>query len=176
MLYNWFDNEVSGHEMRTEKYHSRGVTASLEAGYSLPVGRSENFSYWLEPRGQAVLMNVKADDVKEEQGTRVSSTGDGNVMTQLGIRAWMDANPEKGMSNKVKPYVETNWIHNTRAFGVRMNGAQNAMMGSENLLEARLGVEGQMNDRLSLWVDAGHQVGHNKYSESRGSLGIKYHF
>lgn len=176
MLYNWFDNEVSGHEMRTEKYHSRGVTASLEAGYSLPVGRSENFSYWLEPRGQAVLMNVKADDVKEEQGTRVSSTGDGNVMTQLGIRAWMEARPEKGMSNKVKPYVETNWIHNTRAFGVRMNGEQNAMMGSENLLEARLGVEGQMNDRLSLWVDAGHQVGHNKYSESRGSLGIKYHF
>lgn len=176
MLYNWFDNEVSGHEMRTEKYHSRGVTASLEAGYSLPVGRSENFSYWLEPRGQAVLMNVKADDVKEAQGTRVSSTGDGNVMTQLGIRAWMEANPEKGMSNKVKPYVETNWIHNTRAFGVRMNSEQNAMMGSENLLEARLGVEGQMNDRLSLWVDAGHQVGHNKYSESRGSLGIKYHF
>ncbi len=176
MLYNWFDNEVSGHEMRTEKYRSRGVTASLEAGYALPVGRSENFSYWLEPRGQAVLMNVKADDLKEEQGTRVSSTGDGNVMTQLGVRAWMAGNPEKGVSDRIKPYVETSWIHNTRAFGVRMNGEHNAMMGNKELLEGRIGAEGQMTDRLSLWVDAGHQVGHNKYSESRGSLGFKYHF
>ncbi len=176
VLYNWFDNEVSGHEMRTEKYHSRGITASLEAGYALPVGTSERFSYWLEPRGQAVLMNVKADDLTEEQGTRVSGIGDGNIMTQLGIRAWMKGMPEKGVSDSVKPYIETNWVHNTRAFGVRMNGESNTMLGSKNLLEARVGVEGQMSDRLALWVDAGHQVGHNKYSESRGSLGIKYQF
>lgn len=176
VLYNWFDNEVSGHEMRTEKYRSRGVTASLEVGYSLPVGRSENVSYWLEPRGQAVLMNVKADNLKEEQGTRVSSTGDGNVMTQLGVRAWMQGNPQKGMSDKIKPYVETSWIHNTRAFGVKMNGEHNGMLGSDDLLEARMGVEGQMTDRLSLSLDAGHQFGQNKYSESRGSLGITYQF
>jgi len=176
VLYNWFDNEVSGHQMRTEKYHSRGITASLEAGYALPVGTSQNFSYWLEPRGQAVLMNVKADDLTEDQGTCVSGTGDGNVMTQLGIRAWMKGMPEKGVSDSVKPYIETNWVHNTRAFGVRMNGENNTMLGNKNLLEARVGVEGQISDRLALWVDAGHQVGHNKYSESRGSLGIKYQF
>ncbi|MEO3990773.1 autotransporter outer membrane beta-barrel domain-containing protein [Pseudocitrobacter cyperus] len=176
MLYNWFDNEVSGHQMRTEKYRSRGITASLEAGYALPVGSSENFSYWLEPRGQAVLMNVKADDLTEEQGTRVSSTGDGNVMTQLGVRALMKGKPEKGISDKVKFYVESNWIHNTRAFGVRMNGEKNTIQGSQNQLEARVGVEGQMSDRLALWIDAGHQIGQNKYSESRGTLGIKYQF
>ena len=49
--------------MREEKYRSDGVTASLEAGYALPIGSSEKFSYWLEPRGQAVWMNVQADSL-----------------------------------------------------------------------------------------------------------------
>ncbi|VFS51039.1 Outer membrane protein IcsA autotransporter precursor [Budvicia aquatica] len=34
VLYNWFDNEVKGDYLGTENYKSRGVTASLEGGYS----------------------------------------------------------------------------------------------------------------------------------------------
>lgn len=176
ILYNWFDNDVSGHQMRAESYKSRGVTASLEAGYSLPVGASEKFSYWLEPRGQVVMMNVKADSLKEEQGTRVSSTGDGNVMSQLGVRAWMKGNTENGMPDAFRPYIETNWVHNTRAFGVTMNGENNTMIGSKNSVEARVGAEGQITGQLALWANVGHKVGHHKYSETGGSLGIKYQF
>lgn len=174
--YSWFHNEVSGHQMREEKYHADGVTASLEAGYALPIGTTEKFSYWLEPRGQAVWMNVQADSLVEDQGTHVSSSGSGNVMTQLGMRAWMKGKPEKGMADSFRPYVEANWIHHTRAFGVRMNGENNTMIGSRNLAEARIGAEGEINSRLALWADVGQRIGQHKYSDTRGTLGVKFQF
>jgi autotransporter family porin len=174
--YGWFHNRVSGDEFREEKYRSRGVTASVEAGYALPVGNSERFSFWLEPRGQAVWMDVRADSLVEDQGTHVSSSGAGNVMTQLGMRAWMKGRTEKGASDSFRPYVEANWIHNTRAFAVKMNGERNAMIGTQNLAEVRIGAEGQLNSNLALWADVGQQVGRNKYSDTRGTLGIKLQF
>lgn len=174
--YSWFNNSVSADDMRTEKYRSRGITASLEAGYSLPVGQSERFSYWLEPRAQAVLMNVKADSLYEEQGTHVRSTGDGNVMTQVGVRAWMQGLPEKGMSDAFRPYAEVNWVHNSEAFGVEMNREGNAVIGSKDSVEARLGAEGQVAKQLALWASVGQRYGHHKYSETQGLVGIKYAF
>ena len=174
--YSWFHNEVSGHQMREEKYHADGVTASLEAGYALPIGTTAKFSYWLEPRAQAVWMNVQADSLVEDQGTHVSSSGSGNVMTQLGMRAWMKGKPEKGMADSFRPYVEANWIHHTRAFGVRMNGESNTMTGSRNLAEARIGAEGEISSRLALWADVGQRTGQHKYSDTRGTLGVKYQF
>ncbi|MTD37381.1 autotransporter outer membrane beta-barrel domain-containing protein [Erwinia sp. CPCC 100877] len=174
--YGWFRNQVSGDEFRQEKYHSRGVTASVEMGYALPMGDSERFSFWLEPRGQAVWMNVRADSLMEGQGTHVSDSGAGNVMTQLGMRVWMKGRPEKGMSDRFRPYVETNWVHNTRNFGVKMNGERNAMVGSQNLAEVRVGAEGQLNSNLALWTSVGQQVGRNKFSDTRGILGIKLQF
>jgi autotransporter family porin len=40
VLYNWFDNKVMGQDQATESYRSSGVTASVEAGYSVKVGES----------------------------------------------------------------------------------------------------------------------------------------
>jgi autotransporter family porin len=174
--YSWFHNEVSGHQMREEKYHADGVTASLEAGYALPIGTTEKFSYWLEPRGQAVWMNVQADSLVEDRGTHVSSSGSGNVMTQLGMRAWMKGKPEKGMADSFRPYIEANWIHHTRTFGVKMNGEHNTMIGSRNLAEARIGAEGEVNSRLALWADVGQRIGQHKYSDTRGTVGVKFQF
>ena len=174
--YSWFHNSVSGAQMREEKYRSDGVTASLEAGYALPIGSSEKFSYWLEPRGQAVWMNVQADSLGEDQGTHVSMTGSGNVMTQLGMRVWMKGKPENGVADSFRPYIEANWIHHTRDFGVKMNGEGSTMIGSRNLAEARIGAEGEVNSRLALWADVGQRTGQNKYSDTRGTVGIKFQF
>lgn len=174
--YSWFNNSVSADDMRTEKYRSRGITASLEAGYSLPLGQSARFGYWLEPRAQAVLMNVKADSLYEEQGTHVRSTGDGNVMTQIGVRAWMQGLAEKGTSDAFRPYAEVNWVHNSEAFGVEMNREGNAVIGSKDSVEARIGAEGQVAKQLALWASVGQRYGQHKYSETQGLVGIKYAF
>ena len=74
-------------------------------------------------------------------------TGSGNVMTQLGMRVWMKGKPENGVADSFRPYIEANWIHHTRDFGVKMNGEGSTMIGSRNLAEARIGAEGEVNSR-----------------------------
>ncbi|MBN6046736.1 autotransporter outer membrane beta-barrel domain-containing protein, partial [Citrobacter sp. ku-bf4] len=58
MLYNWFDNTVSGQGLASEKYDSDGITASLEAGYTFRLTESSNGrdSYWLQPKVQVTWM------------------------------------------------------------------------------------------------------------------------
>ncbi|MEG8094034.1 autotransporter outer membrane beta-barrel domain-containing protein, partial [Escherichia marmotae] len=73
LLYNWFDNTVSGEYLPGEKYHSDGITAAIEAGYTFRLGESADArtSYWLQPKMQLTWMDVKADNHTEDNGTLV---------------------------------------------------------------------------------------------------------
>ena len=51
-----------------------------------------------------------------------------------------------------QPFVEVNWIHNTETFGVKMGGTKVSRDGARNLGEIRTGVEGKVNNRLSVWA------------------------
>nr|WP_072187016.1 autotransporter outer membrane beta-barrel domain-containing protein [Yersinia frederiksenii] len=37
--YCWFNNSVNGQNLNTEKYKSKGMTASVESGYTFKVGQ-----------------------------------------------------------------------------------------------------------------------------------------
>ncbi|EPM2792617.1 autotransporter outer membrane beta-barrel domain-containing protein, partial [Yersinia enterocolitica] len=38
--YSWFNNTVDGQNLENEEYKSKGVTASLESGYTFKVGEN----------------------------------------------------------------------------------------------------------------------------------------
>ncbi|MFV0262105.1 MAG: autotransporter outer membrane beta-barrel domain-containing protein [Kluyvera sp.] len=177
-LYNWFDNKVMGQEQATEKYKSTGITASVEAGYSVKLGESERNSYWLQPKAQAVWMGVQADDRREANGTRVKDGASGNLMTRLGVRAYIKGHNaiDNGQSREFQPFVEANWIHNTQPASVKMDDVGNAMRGTKNIGELKVGVEGQITPRLQVWSNVAQQVGDKGYSDTRGMLGVKYGF
>ena len=67
-----------------------------------------------------------------------------------------------------------NWIHNTESFGVKMDGVKISRDGARNLGEVRTGVEGKLNNRLSVWGNVGVQLGDKGYSDTQGMLGVKY--
>lgn len=177
-LYNWFDNKVMGQEQATEKYKSSGITASVEAGYSFKLGESERNSYWLQPKAQVVWMDVQADSHREANGTRVKDDTDGNLMTRLGVKAFINGHNaiDDGKSREFQPFVEANWIHNTQTASVKMDDVRNDMRGTKNIGELKVGVEGQITPRLNVWSNVAQQVGDKGYSDTRGMLGIKYNF
>lgn len=178
MLYNWFDNKVMGQEQATEKYKSSGITASVEAGYSFKLGENERNSYWLQPKAQVVWMDVQADSHREANGTRVKDNTDGNLMTRLGVKAFINGHNaiDDGKSREFKPFVEANWIHNTQTTSVKMDDVSNDMRGTKNIGELKVGVEGQITPRLNVWSNVAQQVGDKGYSDTRGMLGVKYNF
>ncbi|WP_051323587.1 autotransporter outer membrane beta-barrel domain-containing protein [Budvicia aquatica] len=177
-LYNWFDNDVKGDYLGTENYQSRGVTASVESGYTVKLGQHEQDTYWLQPKAQVVWMGVSAHDRRERNGTEISHETDANVMTRLGVRAYMNGHhrSDDGKDRTFQPFIEANWIHNTESDTVRMNHVSNRQAGANNIGELKIGVEGQLNMRLNVWGNVAQQLGDKGYSDTQALLGIKYSF
>ncbi|MDF3934597.1 autotransporter outer membrane beta-barrel domain-containing protein [Pseudomonas citronellolis] len=178
VLYNQFDNEVRGEQLAKEKYDSDGVTASIEAGKTFQVAKGESASLYVQPQAQVVYMGVKADSHREANGTRVTGKGDGNLMTRLGARAALRSNLEEGFAKTyaVEPYVETNWIHNSKDFGARMGSSSFEMDGAQDIFEVKVGATSKVNSRVNVWGEVGHQHGDNGYRDKAFTLGLKVNF
>ncbi|HFT5322418.1 TPA: autotransporter outer membrane beta-barrel domain-containing protein [Escherichia coli] len=181
--YGWFDNHVKGDGLPGESWKSKGLTASLETGYTWKAGEFSGShgslnEWYVQPQAQVVWMGVKADEHRESNGTRVESTGDGNVRTRLGVKTWIKGHNrmDDGKSREFRPFVEVNWLHNTREFGTRMNGVTVHQDGARNIGEVKAGVEGQINTHLNLWSNVGVQAGDKGYSDTSAMLGVKYTF
>lgn len=179
-LYNWFDNDVSGEGLATESYKSKGVTASVETGYTWKLGeKSKHESYFIQPQAQVIWQNVKADDHIESNGTRVQFNGDGNIQTRLGVRAFIkghNAKLDDGKRRTFEPFVEANWIHNTNEFGVDMNGVGISQVGTKNIGELKAGVEAKVNDNIKLWGNVAEKIGDRGYNDTQAMFGMKVSF
>lgn len=183
LQYSWFNNQVNGQQLASESYKSKGFTASVETGYTIKMGEFAGSQgtlneWFIQPQAQAIWMGVKADDHREENGTRVSSDGDGNVQTRLGMRAYMKFNHDvDNDENRIfEPFIEANWLHNTRNYSVKMDDSRINQDGADNIGEVKVGVEGQINPHLNLWGNVGNQIGDKGYHDTTATLGIKYNF
>lgn len=181
--YGWFDNDVKGQNIQSESYKSRGLTASLEAGYTHKLGEFTGShgslnEWYIQPQAQVIWMGVTADDHRESNGTRVSGEGENNVQTRLGMRTFLKGHSkiDDGKNRTFQPFVEANWIHNSEKFGVRMDGMRVSQDGSQDLGELKTGVEGQLNPHLNLWGNVGVQLGDKGYSDTSAMIGVKYSF
>lgn len=181
--YGWFNNYVHGDELAQESYKSRGMTVSVESGYTYKLGTftgsqgTLNEGY-IRPVAQITWMGVKADDHREDNGTRVQGEGHGNIQTRLGLRTYLKSHNkmDDGKGREFQPFIEANWLHNTRNFATRMNGVSISQDGANNVGEIKLGVEGQLNPRLNLWGNVGVQVGDKGYNDSVAMVGVKVNF
>ncbi|HID4133842.1 TPA: autotransporter outer membrane beta-barrel domain-containing protein [Pluralibacter gergoviae] len=183
LQYGWFNNHVNGQNIDRESYKSKGITGSLELGYTHKLGefsgsKGSTNEWFIQPQAQAIWMGVEADNHREENGTRVHGEGDGNIQTRLGIRTFLKGHNaiDDGKEREFQPFIEANWIHNTREFGTRMNGISIHQDGSRNLGEIKTGVEGKINPKLNLWGNVGVQLGDSGYSDTAAMIGIKYNF
>ncbi|MCU6359052.1 autotransporter outer membrane beta-barrel domain-containing protein [Enterobacter quasiroggenkampii] len=176
--YNWFDNSVSGQFIGAEDYKSKGISTSIESGYTWEIAkRSTRESFFIQPVAQMTWMGVKAHDRREDNGTLVTE-GDGNLQTRLGIRAFIKGHSqqdeEKGRT--FMPFIEANLLHNTRTFGVTLNGVRISQNGTHNVAELKAGVQGELNRNVSLWGNVAQQGSDKGYRDTSGSLGLKVNF
>lgn len=181
MQYNWFKNSVEADNRASDSYSSKGLTASLEAGYTLKAGefsgsRSTLNTWYIQPQAQVTWMGVKDSAHSRNDETRIETQGDGNIQTRLGVRTYLNSHHKMDDSKQreFQPFVEVNWIHNTETFGVKMDGVSVSRDGVRNLGEIRTGGEGKVNASLSVWGNVGVQTGDNGYSNTQGMLGVKY--
>ncbi|MBK0004499.1 autotransporter outer membrane beta-barrel domain-containing protein [Erwinia sp. S38] len=176
--YSWFKNKVKGDDIRREHYDSDGVSTSLETGYVIPVSQSERSGFYLQPLAQITWSGISADNHTEKNGTRVIGKTDNNVRSRLGMKAFAKghSSQDQGAGREFKPFIETNWIHNTRNNSVSMDGVDVTQSGTRNIAEAKLGIEGDFNQQLRLTGTIGHQMGDHSWTDTSAAIGIKYSF
>ena len=182
VAYQRFKNTVDSSDYEVEEtYHTKGFTASLEAGYTFalrdwegPNGVSNAARLRLE--GQVIRMGVSGGDhVERSTGTLIQGTGSGNVRSRVGFTLYhLFGNERKGTS--VKPYLTLNWYHDTKAFGAVMDGVKDKITGSRNFGEARVGLEARIAKKVSLWGAAGYEMGSNGLRNAEAQLGAKILF
>ena len=178
LMYSWFENTVEGDELEKEEYKSKGITASIEGGYTFRVNNnSEKKILFVQPKIQAVYMGVDTKDYTESNGTVVKFSGDGNIQTRLGVRVYTsDFNPTEAEKKVFQPFAEATWIHNQKDFKVGMNEVSNEESSMKDLGEIKLGAEIKLSRNLDIWPNIAYQWGENEYSDTIVTLGIKYRF
>ncbi|WP_415805268.1 autotransporter outer membrane beta-barrel domain-containing protein [Bordetella muralis] len=174
LLWNQFDNHVKGNDLPGEKYKSKGMTASLELGYNAKIAEHNNVKYVLQPHAQLIYQHVRSDNFTDGNGTRIEFLNGSRMQTSVGLRA--AAHVPTGLTSIITPHIEANWLHTTKGYGVRMNNADAKMNSGRDAGQLKLGVEGNLNQRLSLNVEVFHNQGTAGYHETGGNLMAKYRY
>ncbi|MBU6520064.1 autotransporter outer membrane beta-barrel domain-containing protein [Pantoea sp. B270] len=177
LSYGWFNNSVKGDDIGQQSYKSKGISASLAGGYRAQVATlSDSTSLWLRPQAQLNWQGVKADDVKEQNGSRVQATGQDNLQSRLGVRASLRTLLDPQARSAIEPYAEANWLHNSKAFGTALNGVNIQQAGTRNAAEVKLGVDARLNANVNLWGGVAQQLGNHSYSDTSAVAGVKVSF
>ncbi|WP_347253668.1 autotransporter outer membrane beta-barrel domain-containing protein [Leminorella grimontii] len=176
--YSLLDASVNGEQLASESYDMKGFSASVEGGYRMPVYQGENSRVYVTPQAQVIWNGVKADDHREANGTKVTSDGDNNVQTRLGVKLSRDgvSNMDKGSDKLFTVYTEANWLHNTERAGATLDGVTTRQAGSTNVGELKLGMEGQLSQHANVWTNVAQQLGDDGYSDTALTVGFKYKF
>lgn len=181
--YNWFDNTINGKDLQTESYKSKGMTASLEAGFTHKVksqkdGKGAGTDWFIQPQAQVILMDVQADNHQESNGTKVEADNKANVQTRLGVKTWLTKTHkmQNGDVGEISPFAEVNWIHNSHNFGTKLDGVAVRQSGAKDIGEVKLGIQGQVNSQMNIWGNVSVQAGSNGYSDTAAMLGVQWRF
>lgn len=177
--YNWFKNSIKGELLNGENYRSRGVTASLETGYSWEASRGTSQRYFIQPQAQLIWTDVQTDEHIESNGTRVSFSGKGNIQSRVGIRTFTKAN-NRSMGNtevhSLEPFTEVNWIHNSINSSALLDDIRVSKAGTRDLGEMKIGFESRIGQTASLKANITQQIGGAGYSNTQANIGFSLDF
>jgi len=182
LTYSWFDNKIKTQNLVGAKYHAKGLTGSLEAGYTLKLSefstvKGLGVGVYLQPQAQVIWSGLRTDTLFESNGSEIKTMGKNNLTTRLGARTIINLKKQENESlSGTQLFVEGNWIHNTKSYGIQMNGVSLKQRGSRDLGELKIGVEGRAASQLHLWTNAAARAGSGSYRDLTFMAGMKYSF
>lgn len=111
-------------------------------------------------------------------GTKVTSEGDGNIQSRLGVRTYLKGHNaiDDNSGRTFEPFIEANWLHNTHSFGASLDGVRIDQAGARNIGELKAGVEAKLSQTVNLWGSVAQQIGDKGYSDTQCTLGLRVSF
>jgi len=169
--YGWYNNKVNGQGLPEQKYDSTTQAVSVEGGWAFNVYNTELMSFFIQPQEQVIYTHYDADDVKEDNGTKVKMN-DGGFSNRLGVRVYGYSSDREG--RQWQPFIEANWLYNGYTDSVKMDSTRLESDTPKHRYEVKGGVEAKFNNQWSMWANVGTQQGGSDYRSIEGGLGVKY--
>ncbi|EIN9288005.1 autotransporter outer membrane beta-barrel domain-containing protein [Escherichia coli] len=162
LQYAWFNNDVSEQDDGTDHYHSSGIIASLEAGYQWLPGRG----VVIEPQAQVIYQGVQQDDFTAANHARVSQSQGDDIQTRLGLHSeWRTA-------VGVTPTLDLNYYHDPHATEIEEDGRTISDDAVKRRGEIKVGVTGNISQRVSLRGSVAWQKGSDDFAQTAGFLSM----
>ncbi|OYL55443.1 AIDA-I family autotransporter YfaL [Shigella sonnei] len=162
LQYAWFNNDVSEHEDGVDHYHSSGIIASLEAGYQWLPGHG----VVIEPQAQVIYQGVQQDDFTAANHARVSQSQGDDIQTRLGLHSeWRTA-------VHVIPSLDLNYYHDPHATEIEEDGSTISDDAVKQRGEIKVGVTGNISQRVSLRGSVAWQKGSDDFAQTAGFLSM----
>lgn len=177
--YSFFKNQVRTQGVGAfTNYKSYLFTTALETGYKVQLFEKEQTRLFVQPNAKVSWQRASGLQHHKATDAQVTIEESNFVATKLGIRTALefDVDTLSAKALQVSPSFEANWMHDNGNKGAWLSHTYVAPQGNRNIAELKLGIEGKINSNLQLWTHVGQQFGHDKYSETRATIGGNYHF
>ncbi|ACZ01290.1 autotransporter domain-containing protein [Streptobacillus moniliformis] len=149
------------------RYINHALKASLEIGTrgDMYIGKMRLHSshYW-----QLIYSHIFNTGLKYDED--VKYFGNSNIKSRLGTNLTLFTH-----FKNINPYLEFNWIYDTRLVGVRVEKEEYLYNNNKNTFELKWGLrEMNVNDRLSMWVNIVHRFNEAGYRANGVEAGMVY--
>ena len=165
-----FDNRVAGDGLLQERYDSKAMSASLEAGYTFAAWQGPSSTVYLQPQLQLSWVDFSADAHVEQNGTRVDAGRAGHLAGRVGLRVFGHGTPA---GNVVQPYAGVNWLRGSATRTLDFNGETLGADVPRSRYEVQVGAELTLRPHWSAWAGMAVQHGDGGYRSVGGQLGIR---
>ncbi|WP_370678497.1 autotransporter outer membrane beta-barrel domain-containing protein [Comamonas sp. GB3 AK4-5] len=173
LMHGWFNNSTQGNGLAEEKYKSRALSLSLEAGYGFELPwRDTNHRYTLQPQAQLVLSHLHSDDVYEKTKTQVRHENGSQAAYRVGVRFQGDTKQSNG--SVVSPFAELNLWHQPQNKDIRFDSKAISDQTPSTITEAVLGVKMRVKPSWDISGQFNYQQGSQSYKQKIVQLGVRY--
>lgn len=172
LMQGWFKNSVEGAGLHKEKYDSRSLSVSLEAGYGFLLSQSQNKRFYLQPQAQVIWSKYHADNVLEKTGTNISHQNDDVSSYRLGFQ--FKADIERNNGYLISPFAEVNYWRMPTFSAMRFDHDLAHDKVPNNIVENTLGIKAQIAKQTHIMGRLSYAVGNQHYRSTHFQMGLKH--
>jgi las (fragment) len=175
MQFQRFRHNVNS-EDGVERFTSKGITASIEAGYNALLaehltGNGTQIRFYLQPQAQLTYLGVNGG-LTDSGNSKVNLLGSRQLQTRVGAQAKAQFTFTNGVI--FQPFVAVNSIYQQKPFGVEIDG-ERRVIDNKNTLESQLGVAVKIKSHLTLQATFNRQTGKHHHAK-QGALNLQWTF
>lgn len=163
-------------EDATERFTSKGITASIEAGYNALLAehfteKGNRVRFYLQPQAQLTYLGVNRK-FSDSENAHVNLLGSRQLQSRVGVQAKAQFAFTNGVT--FQPFVAVNSIYQQKPFGVEMDG-ERRVINNKAAIESQLGVAVKIKSHLTLQATFNRQTGKHHHAK-QGALNLQWTF